>query len=56
MAFIRAVAKAIGKIWSFAKIITLFVVVFAMVVFILAVFMPDEVLRALDIVTGWLWR
>jgi hypothetical protein len=56
MAFLRALASAISKIWSFAKIITLIVLVFAIAVFILTVFMPDDVLRALDIVTGWLWR
>ena len=50
MAFIQIVLKAIGKIWSFVSVAFLVAVLIAFIFFLLTVFMPDAILRAIDII------
>ena len=54
MGVIQLIAKGIGKIWSFATTLILIALVVSLVVFGLTIFMPDAMMRALDIVKGWL--
>lgn len=54
MAFLKAMLNAIGKIWSFATKAIGFTVVVTIALFVLTVFMPDNVLKALDIVRNLL--
>lgn len=54
MKFMAITAKAISKLWNFATTVLFIAVIIAFVVFILLVLMPDAVLGAVGIVTGWL--
>jgi hypothetical protein len=54
MEIVQIIAKAISKIWSFVTAMILIAVVIAFVIIILTVLMPDNVLQAVDIITGWL--
>ena len=54
MKFIQLMTKAISKLWNFATAVFMIAVIIAFVVFILLVLMPDSVLGAVGIVTGWL--
>ena len=54
MTLIQIIAKAIGKMWSFVTTILLIAVLVALVFFLLMVFMPDAMLRAIDIIKSLL--
>ena len=54
MKFMAVVAKAISNVWKFATTVFFIAVFMAFVVFILLVLMPDAVLGAIGIITGWL--
>ena len=53
MAFIKIIANAIRRVWSFATAIVFIAVIIAFVVFALTIFMPDQVIGAINIVKGW---
>lgn len=50
--FLRVIVKAIGKIWNFATRILSVAVIAAFIFAILTIFMPDNVLRAVEIFKG----
>ena len=50
MRLIELIAGGIGKVWSFATSIATICLVGGMALFGLTVFMPDNVLRAIEIV------
>lgn len=54
MAFIQAMLKAIGKVWSFASKMAMIIAFAMFVIFILTVAMPDNVARAIDITKCWM--
>lgn len=54
MALIQLITKAIGKIWSFVITVFLIAVIVTLVFLLLTVFMPDAVLRAINIIKSLL--
>lgn len=52
MKLIEIIASAIGKIWSLCSIILVIALLAGIIIFGLTVFMPDNVLRAIDIIKG----
>ena len=54
MKFIQLMTRAISKLWNFATTVFFIAVIIAFVVFVLLVLMPDAVLGAISIITGWL--
>lgn len=52
MKFLDLIAKAIGGLWKFVTTTFSLVLISAIAVFVIAIFMPDEVLQAIEIVKG----
>jgi predicted MFS family arabinose efflux permease len=51
-AFFGVIARAIGKIWDFASRIVSLAVIAVLVIAVLTIFMPDNVLQAIEIFKG----
>ena len=52
MKFLEIISGAIGKVWSFITTLILITFLSALVFFGLTVFMPEQVLNAIEIVTN----
>lgn len=52
MKFLELVTKGIGKVWRFVTSIVMVCLISAVVLFCIAVFMPDNVLKAIEIIKG----
>lgn len=52
MKFLDLIAKVMGGLWKFVTNTFSICLVSAIAVFVIAIFMPDEVLQAIEIVKG----
>lgn len=49
MKFIEFIAKGIGKVWSFCATLIILSITILSVLFIITAFVPDSILRAMEI-------
>lgn len=52
MRILEVIKNAIAKIWKFSTLLITIVLLMAFVLFVLFVFMPDNVLNAIEIIKG----
>lgn len=56
MKLIEIISGAIGKVWNFATTILKSGLVFSMAIFVISIFMPDNVLRAIEIAKNLIFK
>jgi ABC-type phosphate transport system auxiliary subunit len=54
MKIVEMIAKAINKVWNFISLIAIIGLISAVVLFGISVFMPDNVVKVIEIIKGLL--